>query len=87
MSRQLKTNSFTPSKSMTNAPTANASGAKIRRDWLSARTVSSTIRSSPSRTARISAAKRCAGLERESCDEGVSDDCARVVIGATLHNY
>ena len=81
MSRQLKTSSFTPSKSITNAPTANASGANIRRDWLSARTASSTIRSSPSRIARISAAVRSAKLERMT-----HTDCPDVGLGCSSGN-
>ncbi len=46
-SRQLTNTTLNPWKSITNAPTANTSGAKIRRDRLSATTADSTAASSP----------------------------------------
>jgi hypothetical protein len=50
-SRQLENTSLRPSNSIANAPTANASGASQRRDWLRRRTASSTLASSLSRIA------------------------------------
>ena len=49
VSLQLVKRSFTPWKSMANAPTNIASGASQRLRWLSASTVLSTIASSPVR--------------------------------------
>ena len=52
--RQFVNSSFTPSKSIANAPTARASGANSRREALSRRTASSTTSKSLSRMARTS---------------------------------
>ena len=69
VSRQLVTSSFTPSNSITNAPTPRASGANSRRDRLSWRIACSTAASSLSRTARINLpalARRAAGRGRDA---------------------
>src|SRR5262245_56584917 len=55
VSRQFEKSSFRPWKSITKAPSAKTSGAKIRRERLSARTAASTAASSFSRIACRSA--------------------------------
>ena len=58
VSRQLENTSFTPSKSISRAPTASARGASQRRERLMRRTAASTIASSPSRMAVTSSRRR-----------------------------
>ncbi len=76
VSRQFETSSFSPSKSIANAPTTSANGANHRRVRLRLRRASSTVASSESRitrTMRASCAVPVARHDRPSSFESPGD--------------